>query len=257
MNTSQRETRPVPAVLWMLVPAAVGFAAGFFGPLAFNPEANQGPLLGILITGPAGLILGLFLFVIFRFLRVSATAQWTTLAISCAALAAPTLYACMPAPKLLGTMIDARIVSCEAPSQATDAAIEYWEKQVAGVTWAAPRANWQDDARRRLTDDESVVLRVAVLRTNKTYERQKPWNKGRATAMGWRTSDEQKSYYAQYAGGTCADYPVGARSVHFVHYDLSGMNRPASDWPPTKLSDFLDLQILAPIPDEYLQLAGD
>src|SRR5262245_46982002 len=42
--------------------AAVGglcFAAGFFGPIVFTPEANQGPLLGIFITGPAGLLLGL------------------------------------------------------------------------------------------------------------------------------------------------------------------------------------------------------
>ena len=34
------------------------FAAGFFGPIVFTPEANQGPLLGIFITGPAGLLVG-------------------------------------------------------------------------------------------------------------------------------------------------------------------------------------------------------
>lgn len=36
----------------------IGFAAGFFGPLLFAPEANQGPLLGIFITGPAGFVAG-------------------------------------------------------------------------------------------------------------------------------------------------------------------------------------------------------
>ena len=36
----------------------LGFVAGFFGPMLFAPEANQGPLLGILITGPAGVVLG-------------------------------------------------------------------------------------------------------------------------------------------------------------------------------------------------------
>ena len=35
-----------------------GFAAGFFGPLVLTPEANQGPLLGIFITGPLGALLG-------------------------------------------------------------------------------------------------------------------------------------------------------------------------------------------------------
>jgi hypothetical protein len=37
---------------------AIGFCAGFFGPMIFTPESNQGPLLGILITGPAGFLAG-------------------------------------------------------------------------------------------------------------------------------------------------------------------------------------------------------
>lgn len=41
-----------------LVTGACGFSAGFFGPMIFVPSANQGPLLGIFITGPLGLILG-------------------------------------------------------------------------------------------------------------------------------------------------------------------------------------------------------
>ena len=37
---------------------AVGFALGFVGPLLVTPGANLGPLLGILMTGPAGFVLG-------------------------------------------------------------------------------------------------------------------------------------------------------------------------------------------------------
>lgn len=40
---------------------SVGFAAGFFGPMVFAPAANQGPMLGIFITGPAGALLGALL----------------------------------------------------------------------------------------------------------------------------------------------------------------------------------------------------
>ncbi len=43
---------------WALVVGAVGFVGGFFGPMIFAPGANQGPLLGILITGPLGLLIG-------------------------------------------------------------------------------------------------------------------------------------------------------------------------------------------------------
>ena len=44
--------------LGAVVLGLIGFAAGFFGPLILTPEANQGPLLGIFITGPLGAALG-------------------------------------------------------------------------------------------------------------------------------------------------------------------------------------------------------
>jgi hypothetical protein len=41
-----------------VVTGAIGFIVGFFGPLHFTPEANQGPLLGLFITGPLAFVLG-------------------------------------------------------------------------------------------------------------------------------------------------------------------------------------------------------
>jgi len=44
---------------WAFAIGFVCFMAGFVGPMIFAPGANQGPLLGILITGPLGFLLGL------------------------------------------------------------------------------------------------------------------------------------------------------------------------------------------------------
>jgi hypothetical protein len=41
-----------------LATGGVGFSVGFFGPISFTPQSNQGPLLGIFITGPLGCLLG-------------------------------------------------------------------------------------------------------------------------------------------------------------------------------------------------------
>ena len=41
-----------------LVAGSIGFAGGFFGPIVFSPSSNQGPLMGIILTGPAGFLLG-------------------------------------------------------------------------------------------------------------------------------------------------------------------------------------------------------
>ncbi len=40
------------------VVGAISFSAGFFGPIVFAPESNQGPLLGLLFTGPLGAVVG-------------------------------------------------------------------------------------------------------------------------------------------------------------------------------------------------------
>ena len=42
-----------------LITGSICFVLGFFGPIIFTPNSNQGPLLGIFITGPLGFIAGL------------------------------------------------------------------------------------------------------------------------------------------------------------------------------------------------------
>ncbi|WP_214470664.1 hypothetical protein [Mesorhizobium sp. dw_380] len=53
---------------WGIILGVLGFVAGFVGPIIFTPEANQGPLLGIFITGPLGFILGLIVGLVLSFL---------------------------------------------------------------------------------------------------------------------------------------------------------------------------------------------
>ncbi len=45
-------------LLGAILLGAVGFCAGFFGPMILASGGNQGPLLGIFLTGPLGFILG-------------------------------------------------------------------------------------------------------------------------------------------------------------------------------------------------------
>jgi hypothetical protein len=62
-----------------MIVGGIGFAAGFLGPIALNPEANQWPLVGIFISGPSGTLLGLVLWAASRILKLSAGRQWQIL----------------------------------------------------------------------------------------------------------------------------------------------------------------------------------
>lgn len=45
-------------LLGAVILGGIGFTAGFFGPMIFMPTANQGPLMGIFLTGPLGFVAG-------------------------------------------------------------------------------------------------------------------------------------------------------------------------------------------------------
>ena len=125
---------------WALVLGVVGFVCGFVGPMVFSPDANQGPLLGLFITGPGGALLGAILGLIVGAARPPAAVGRKALVVVSVALAAVCLYFSMPQPQYHANVVDAEIVGCAAPDAIRDKAMDYWDDRVAKVTWAPPRA---------------------------------------------------------------------------------------------------------------------
>jgi hypothetical protein len=232
-----------------------GFVAGFLGPIALNPEANQGPLLGIFITGPLGALAGLVLGAIFRLLPVTDALRHRVLAALCAVLCIGTLYSCLPEPAVRGYVIDAHLEACATPAQGFDAALAEWEDAVARTTWYTPPADWKDTARRNVQGDRGAVLTMRVARRTAIYEHRKPWNSGDKTAGPWITVDEAERYYVNDAGTTCAAYAARGRDLYTPFTDTRpSYNEPARVWPPTDTTHFLRLMELGPVPAEYQQL---
>ena len=62
------------AVCTALLLGSIGFVVGFFGPMLIavlvGSEANLGPLWGIFILGPGGLILGFFVGAVFGYKKI-------------------------------------------------------------------------------------------------------------------------------------------------------------------------------------------
>jgi len=230
---------------WAVVLGAVGFACGFVGPMVFSPDSNQGPPLGLLITGPGGALLGAVLGLIAGATRVPAHIGRSALVATATLLAAACLYFSMPPPRYYANVVDAEIVGCAPPDSIRDKAMEYWDGQVARVTWASPRAGWKQDFDRMVESDPGVVLDVRVLRESKLYENRRPWNRGTFVANPWGASDAPTQYFARFAGGVCDGYATGQHAVYLA----TGEN--AKLWPSEILSNFLGLQVLQPLPTRF------
>jgi hypothetical protein len=236
----------------MLVLGAAGFIAGFFGPMVLAPESNIGPIIGILYSGPAGVLLGLLLGGAVAVLRIAQpTARRALVAVS-AALALATLYACLPEPALRGSVIDASVVRCQQPEEIFAEARARWEDAVGRTRSAAPPENWQTLAESNIVADAGVVLTVQVHRRLPIWRHRRPWDRGETTAGVWQDDTRSERYYVSDAGDGCDAYRARPRMRYWPVSDAGGdPQTPAEVWPPLDTQGFLSLQRLGPVPAEY------
>lgn len=240
-----------PGMKWVLILAAAGFAAGFFGPMVFVPDANQGPLVGILISGPAGFVLGLVLWVACAIVRLPASIQWRMLYTVAAVGTATTLLLVQPDPKSLGDVYEAEVLSCATPRDREVSVLEYWDKRVAAASRSTPRAGWRVDLQDMLRDAPGAVIRVRMLRTNVIRQHRKPWDH-RQSAAGWQEETREIDFYDDARG--CAQYPEGSQIRGFQQADYDARMAEANVWPPKKLLYVLTASAILPVPPRWAGL---
>jgi uncharacterized membrane protein YeaQ/YmgE (transglycosylase-associated protein family) len=234
---------------------AVGFAAGFFGPLLFSPDSNQGPLVGILMSGPAGALLGLVLLGVCTVVGVSARVQWRVLVGTAVAGALVVLVIVQPEPALRGYVMDLEVASCSRPIDTEQQVIDYWSKRIANVTWATARPGWQQDMHRTLREAPGVILKTKVLRQMSVWEQQKPWNRGSLVATAGRNAPEETSFY--YSTGTCSDFPSGHGVRAFEKYESNERITPPNEWPPSERENVITVSPIVPVPPQFDGLEPD
>jgi len=244
-----------PGKFWPLILGGVGFAAGFFGPIVFVPEANQGPLVGIFLTGPGGFFLGLILYVATRIMQTPPALQWRILYSLSAILVLGTLFFVQPEPERKGEIVDIEVADCKSAESQIEKSIAHWQERIKQVTWAKPRAGWEEDLRKTLKTDSGIVLEAKVVRRHVIAEHRKPWNKGQLTAE-IKSVKENADWFYISPEATCDQFPVGQRYSYFVSYDFSALTSPSRDWPPTQSPNLLSMKELRAIPLQYEMLRG-
>jgi hypothetical protein len=231
---------------WALALGGVGGAAGFFGPMILSPDANQGPMLGLFITGPGGALAGLVLGVIFRFLPFTDSVRLQALTFFCTVLGTGTLWFSLPEPVAIANIIEGTIGRCRSPAALVPAAITRWEDLTSRYPNSPQRENWRADTARMVRESPGVIVEINLERRNAIIEHRKPWDRGKRDARGWKVDYDSTDYFG---GGTCESYPAG-RHVQLALVSGSG----GSGWPPADLPDFLGILSLQPVPPSYLKL---
>ena len=252
MSTDSPAKTAPHGLLWVLIPGAAGFCAGFFGPMVLVPESNLGPIVGVLFSGPAGVVLGLVGYFLTRAMPVPARGQWLGLVGLSALLALVTLFCVLPEPALQGYELEVKVTRLRAPAAATDEVIADWQKRIAHATWATPRAGWEQKMRDALRQDQGTVLEAAVVRQREIKVNRKPWNRGQLVALPWRAVNETRSYYIAPADHLAA--VPGASLQLFVENDSTRNVQAPDIWPPEEAVQFISFTRATPVPAEYQTL---
>ena len=223
--------------------------------MVFVPEANQGPLIGILIAGPAGVALGLVLLLVCNVVDVPAWLQWRCLNGTAVVGALAVLLLVQPEPALRGYVMDLEVESCATPIDTEPQVLEYWSNRIAEVPRAAARLGWRQDMQQKLREAPGVVLKVQVRQQISVWEKRKPWNRGELFASAGRNAPEENSFYD--VDGACSDFPGGHAFRAFEKYDLNGPISPPREWPPSELEQFINVSPILPVPARFEHLDPD
>ena len=70
-HIAESRRRTISALVGGVMLGGIGFAAGFFGPIILTPQSNQGPLIGIFLTGPLGFVMGAIIGWLYARIRAS------------------------------------------------------------------------------------------------------------------------------------------------------------------------------------------
>jgi hypothetical protein len=238
-------------ILFAAVLGGIGFVCGFLGPIALSPNANQGPLLGLFITGPACAIGGLLLGFALTAFRPRPIIVRGALFMSAFLVTLCTLYLSLPEDQIACFIEEIEVVNCQQPAPLVEQKVPFWEEETKRVTWVTTRQGWKEDIPRMLRDDPGLILTVKVLRRRDIYTKQKPWNRGQYYATHWKAMDYRQECYLHTKSASCAAFQSGTRFIYLLDYDHS------KEWPPKTIPGYLQLPYVAEVPIAYQRFTNE
>jgi len=232
---------------WAIVLGIVGLSTGFIGPIVLSPESNQGPLVGIFFSGPAGALLGAVLGMLAGFFALPPRTNARILSATAVALAAATLYFCVPQARRVADIVEGETRSCasaeslKATTVSRLGAIEASRPDRRSTGWSEAF----DQARHK---NPGVVINVQVQRARQVFEAQAPWNRGALQAGPWSAPDVSTSYFVERSD--CTSSPIGTKSAF-------GLRGNIGIWRPSGIAEMLDMKIAEPLPPRYASFVED
>jgi hypothetical protein len=238
-------------LIWAIVLGFVGLIFGYYGQdLLLAVPGNLGPLAGILVTGPMGLVLGVLLGGLSAHFRLSARRNLILLAIAALVGSVVSLYGSLPAYRQKVWLVDAEIVNCEHVDQLLASKTKMWS-EVAARPHTNARPNWEQEVPDMFRAQPGAVLTIRIYQEAWIRELEWSWGGISQRVDDWQSVNETKQVFAAIADpvphSPCERFTVGERRFSAVTWEKSNST------PPEKVSRFLWLGVLQQVPPVFIR----
>ena len=233
-------------LIWAFVLGSIGYQVGLNAPIIFAPDASLGPMLGIILTGPAAFLIGIVGGIISASRRLTVRSNVCSLLILSVLVAGVTLFISLTGPLkaepyVVETILDAEIRDCRSPQLLEDKAVARW-KEIISLSGQVPE--WREmNVTDLLKKDQGVILDLWIYRKLEIIQHRKPWNLGKIEVVDWRAENTLKSFHTEFAGPSCASY-IPQQRLYFSKSFFA--------YSPT--DTLLGLDILASVSKDYQSL---
>jgi hypothetical protein len=225
---------------WIFVFGCVWFLAGFIGPMIVVPSANQGPMVGIFITGPLGVVTGAVLGGLSVLSKAEPRLARRLLYGLAGAGVIAIVYFVTPSPRKEADIVAGTLEACRSPATLRAETVarmqSFSERQFA--SWGKPnpwtRDAWEERFDELLATEGGVILTLHTTRIAAEYRGKSRWDDGRMTLSPWSVVERRDTFYVPGPSSDCRVHPVGAP----VGYRLRGL---VNIWEPRSLPELMNL----------------
>lgn len=248
INRPKSQVRPF---IWAIALGFVGLFCGAMAqPLLLADPSNVAPVIGIVVTGPIGLVLGAMLGGMSSLLNLNTKQNLLSLVIAAIAGTIGTLYLMVSEYSPTIRLVDAEILGCRKIDNLLESQTKFWSELAANKNIRA-RPNWEQDIPNMVQTQSGVVLSIQIYQEAWVREQQWRWGGISKRVDSWKQINETKQAFAPVADpaprSPCELFVIGERKFSSEVWETSNSE------PPEELSRFLWLPLFKQVPPEYVR----
>lgn len=212
-----------------------GVISGFYLPIILDPCANDGPLMGIIFTGPYAFVFGILVGLVLKIIRASKRTKIVVIIPSVLLIIGVTASLSLPEDRPLSRRVSGVIQSRSNPLDRLDSRVLWWDQQIKKERWIHPPLGWKKKIGNQFAQEEGCLVGVDVHSSQRLYLRKRPWNT-RDTIVVEEKNNVLVEYYVE--GCSCAKMKQDS-SISF-----KPKMKPDLVTPPSSVANFLGVEVI-------------